>query len=355
MASLNLQALGVKSRPTIFSGTGPTLSNPGSPSPSGGFPTGTPIQSSHVSRDAAPVGSTPEGSTYYDPTTGQLNKFTNGQWSVVPANDTITTDNTPTSTAPSQAVIDPLLSALTGIDTSLAGTLGNAQTKFDNVIKGYNDQDALDANAHANQVTQNDQQLASNRWLSLLENSRSLGGLRSVLDSFGGLAGDGANIARSMAESAANRDFGDAKNNFETNTEQIGTNWQQALHDAEQRRQDANAALGADQAAARLAASQGRQNIFEKLANLFGTDTAQGQSYASKAGGENADIAKFQVAANAPGKYASASPLFTPQALQNVLSRTRQVGLGNGASQEPINSPLYQAPDRRKDQLPAVA
>jgi len=42
-----------------------------------------------------------------------------------------------TSTAPSQAVVDPLLSALTGIDTSLTGSLGNAQTKFDNVIKGY--------------------------------------------------------------------------------------------------------------------------------------------------------------------------------------------------------------------------
>lgn len=257
---------------------------------------------------------------------------------------------------PTDAQLSPLLSALSSLDTVLANRNKQSNDEYGRAIAGYNAQDAIDAAAHGQNVTQNEQTLTANDQAALLNAANGASGLRGVLSSLGGLAGSGMDVIRRLVGLAANSDAGAARQTFDTNANNLNTAWSQTTQAEKQRRADADATLQNNLQNNKADVLNSRQGIYQQLANLWGADTAQGADYASKAGALAAPIAATTKATVAP--YAAASSLFSPAALQSYLAGTQNLnaaasGNDNGGSATPINSPVYST--RRKDTLPGVA
>lgn len=246
----------------------------------------------------------------------------------------------------------PLLASLDSLNIILGNKNQQTRDEYDRVIKGYDDQDALDLAAKNENVVQNEQSLTANNQAALLNAANGSTGLRGVLASLGGLAGSGIDVIKRLVGLAANSDTGAARKTFETNASGINTSWAQAERGQRQRRDDAVAIRDNNLQNNEAQVLNSRQGIFQQLANLYGTGTAQGNEYAGKAGALAAPIAATTKASVAP--YATASSLFSPGALQTYLAGTQNLNVSTtGDSTTPINSPIYST--KKKDQLAGVA
>lgn len=254
---------------------------------------------------------------------------------------------------PSAASVNPLLASLAQLDPILQNKLSGAEQTYNRYIGQYDTQDALDKAAYEANQQKIAENLAGQRQTGLLNAVRGGEGLRAVLSSLGALAGSGENVVRRLVGLAANSDLGAADKTFATNTENLTQSWQNAEQAQRQRRIDAEAQRQADIQNAQADVLGSRQKILESLANLYGADTSRGQQYASQA----TSLAPQIAATTAPsvGRYAAPSSLFSPAAIQNYLAGTKNLSVStDGASNTPINSPLYSS-EKRKDNLPTVA
>lgn len=263
------------------------------------------------------------------------------------------------SAGPNIALLDkqasPLLSSLSSLDTVLGNRNQQAQDDYDRAITGYNAQDALDKQAYDQNVTQNNQNFTSGNQRALLNAANASTGLRGVLGSLGALAGSGAGVINHLVGNAENSDLGDARGTFDTNARTLSNDFARTDQLEKQRRADAGATLSNAKQNAQADVLNSRQSILQQLANLYGADTSQGVNYANDAAALAGPIANTTRATVAP--YQAASSLYSPTALQDYLSGTRNLTVNtSGGSQTPVNSPSYVAPGgQKKDTLPGVA
>lgn len=258
--------------------------------------------------------------------------------------------------AATQAAANPILASLGTLDGVLNNKLTQAQQTHDQFINKYNDLDAQDHTQLNNQTEQNNSNLASNDMAGLLNAARSGQGLRAVLASIGALSGSGQNILHRLVGEAANSDLNAAHQTFGTNATSLNEAGK-AMDSAERnRRVDADSALFNDQQDARASVLNSKKTLYDQLANLFGTGTAQGDDYAGKSAAlapQIADTTKASVAS-----YQPASSLYSPQSLSTYLAGTKNLNVntsgGPTTPSTPLNSPLFPS-GQKKDQLPGVA
>lgn len=257
---------------------------------------------------------------------------------------------------PSAAQVDPLLAALNSLDTILGNRNAQSDDEYNRAITGYNEQDTLDRKAYDDNVIQNETTLTSNNQRALLNAANGATGLRGVLASLGGLAGSGSDVISRLVGLAANSDTGEARETFDVNATNLGQSWGNAERAQRQRREDADATLKNNKQNNTASKLTSEQAIYEQLANIYGSDFAEGGTYASKASALAAPIAATTRATVAP--YQAASSSYSPAALKSYLAGTQnlEVNTGGGAGGEsmvPVNSPLFAS--KKKDSLSGVA
>lgn len=256
--------------------------------------------------------------------------------------------------AATMAAANPYLASLDSLDTILANKNAQSQAEYDRTIGEYNAADALDRAAHDKSVQQNETALTSGNQAALLNAANGAKGLRGVLASLGALGGSGLDVISRLVGLAANQDTGGVRKNFEANADSLNTNWAAAEQKQRQRRADADATRENNMQNNKANVLTSRQDMYQKLANIYGAGTAEGANYASRASALAPEIAATTRASVAP--YAAASNLFTPQALRQYLAGTQNLNTDtSGTPQKPINSPLFGQAEKKKDSLIGVA
>lgn len=257
------------------------------------------------------------------------------------------------TSGPSAAEIQGFLDAISQLDTILGNKNQQADKDYQDALKAYGDQNTIDAQRHADQVAQNEQNLERQRQQALLAGAQGGQGLRSVLDSLGALGGTGAVLANRAIAAAANQDLGNASDTFNTNATSIGNNWADAESAATKRDLEAKRQheLVLQQNEANVLAQ--KQSNYRDLANLFDQGSAQRAQYVLKANALGPDIAR--TTAPVSGTYAKSQALFAPADIKNYLAGTSDLTVntsGAGAnSSVPINSPLFATSSRKDKQL----
>lgn len=249
------------------------------------------------------------------------------------------------------ARVNPLIAQYNSLSTARETGLKAAQTEFDNMMKGYADQFAIDKQRYDSQVTQNEQNLTKNRQAALLQASQGGQGLRAVLAAMGALNGTGSVLADRAIAQAANKDIGEAQNTFDTNASTLTDAWADTEAEKEKR-----------EAAARLALENARNNVertyysnkidvLGRLASAYGNNP-QGLQYANQIGGLSDTLAR--IAPERAVSYADISSLYNPQNLANYLAGTKnlQVQAQSGNAQPNAPSSVVATPtQRRRDEL----
>lgn len=254
--------------------------------------------------------------------------------------------------APSEADTSPLLASLASLDTILGNKNSQSQAEHDRAIQGYDAQDKIDQDAITQNTTQNETNLTSDDWKALLNAANGATGLRGTLASIGALSGSGNDVVRHLTGLAASSDQGDARKTFDSNATSINQAAAQTSQLEKQRRADADATFENAKQNNNADVLTSKQSIFQKLADLYGTGTSQGNSYASQAASLAAPIAATTRATVAP--YAASSSLYSAPALKSYLAGTQNLQASatpasGAASSTPINSPAYVAPGSKKD------
>lgn len=255
----------------------------------------------------------------------------------------------PVRTGPSQAQLDPLLAALSSLDTTRDQGLAAAQSKFDRNRAAYDAENIQDRQNYEKQLAQNEGNLSANRHAALLQASQGGLGLRSVLASLGALSGTGGQLADQAIARAANKDIGAADDAFRTSADTLNTAWSDTERKQRQRDEDAKAAFENEQRSIQQNILQSRQGILTQLSNLFGADTEQGRNYASQAASLYPQIA--QNSQRSVGSYQAASPLYSEQALDTYKGGVRDLTVGTragGGNESVLNSPLFALPGARR-------
>lgn len=250
---------------------------------------------------------------------------------------------------PTQAQLDPLMAALSSTDTMRTNAQNEARSLYSKNISAYNAEDANDRQNYDKQVQQNEGNLATNRWASLLQGAQGAQGLRAVLGSLGALSGTGGQLADRAVASAANKDIGEANETFNTNAEGLNMAWQGTEREQRQRRSEADAARDNDLRGADSSWAQSRQGILTQLANLFGAGTSQGAQYSSEAAALYPQVA--QGSNRAVASYQAASPLYSQQALDTYKGGVRDLSVNTRGGATPGGPALVAAPTpRRRDE-----
>lgn len=257
-----------------------------------------------------------------------------------------------TASSITQEQANPLLASLRTLDTILGNKNAQSQEEFNRAKTGFDTQDILDKQNFEQNRFQNENTLTKNNQAALLNAANASTGLRGVLAGMGGLSGSGLDIIKRLTGLAANADTGNARQTFDTNATNLNTAWNQAEQTQRQRRQDAEATLANNLQNNKASVLTSRQSIFQKLADLFGAGTSEGNRYASEASALAAPIAETTRATVAP--YAAPSASFSPAALQSYLAGTQNLTASTTDTGAPINSPVYSS-SKKKDQLTGVA
>lgn len=259
--------------------------------------------------------------------------------------------------APTDADTAPLLASLSHLDEILNNRNTQSQQEHDAAVSSYDAQDALDHQAIDQNTHQNETNLTSDDWKALLNAANGATGLRGTLASIGALAGSGNDVVRRLTGLAASSDQGAAHKTFESNAGQINQAAAQTTQQEAQRRKDAEATLSNAFQDNKANVLTSKQDIYQKLASLYGSGTSQGNSYASQAASLAAPIAETTHAAVAP--YAAASSLYSPQALATYLAGTQNLTTSASPSTStdatPINSPSYVSTTKKDATLAGVA
>lgn len=251
-----------------------------------------------------------------------------------------------------QAQANPLLQALSGLDTTLSNNLKGVRDTYDQQMREYNDRFARDRANWEENVATNEGGLQSQRQNKMLSGARLSQGLNSILASMGALNGTGQFLANQAVEGITNRGLGEATETFQANARNINSAWEEAEQEARNREERAKQIRADQEANVRADILNRRQKILSDLGNLYGPDTVEGARYLGQAGslyGQIAETTRPNVA-----QYQEASSLYSPEALDSYLSgigntqvTSESRGSGGGV---PVNSPLFAGTRRRRDE-----
>lgn len=249
------------------------------------------------------------------------------------------------------AQVNPLIAAYNALDPARNTARNRSQSDYDNMISQYNDQFSTDKQRYGGQVTQNEQNLTGNRQAAMLQASQGGQGLRAVLAAMGALNGTGSTLADRAITQSANKDIGDAQNNFETNASTLQNAWADTEAEDKQRRGQAQSALQASFNNADTNFFNNKIDILGKLANAYGAGSAEGTRYANQAAGLYDTVAK--IPQGEAVSYTPVSSLYSPQNLANYLAGTKnlQVQAQGGNAQPNVPSIVATPTPKRKDEL----
>jgi hypothetical protein len=166
----------------------------------------------------------------------------------------------------------------------------------------------------------------------------------------GALNGTGSILADRAIGQAANKDIGEAQNNFETNASTLTGAWADTEAQDKQRRSQAQSALEASFNNADTSFYNNKIDILGKLANVFGADSGQGAGYANEAASLYGKVAK--IPQGQAVSYTPVSSLYSPQNLAKYLAGTNnlQVQTQSGNTQ-PSTPSVVATVSKRKDEL----
>lgn len=251
-----------------------------------------------------------------------------------------------------QAQANPLLQALSGLDTTLSNNLKGVRDTYDQQMREYNDRFARDRANWEENVATNEGGLQSQRQNKMLSGARLSQGLNSILASMGALNGTGQFLANQAVEGITNRGLGEATETFQANARNINSAWEEAEQEARNREERAKQIRADQEANVRADILGKRQQILSQLGQLYGPDTAEGARYLGQAGSLYGQIA--QTTRPNVAQYQEASSLYSPSALESYLSgigntqvTSESRGSGGGV---PVNSPLFAGTRRRRDE-----
>jgi hypothetical protein len=231
---------------------------------------------------------------------------------------------------PSSAQVNPLLDDInTQLPTTLTNLNNTSQADYDKAIAGYTAQDAIDQANITGNVQSNEQSLTANEHAALINAINGESGLNGELSSIGGLSGSGADVVSGLVGSAEGSDLGSARSTFNTNAATINTAAEATTQAEKQRMDDAAATLANDESNNSTNVLTSQQSIYQQLANLYGTGTAEGNDYAAKAAALTA-----QITAQSKGTvagYDTGSSLYTPAALATYLAGTQNLSATTSA------------------------
>jgi hypothetical protein len=258
---------------------------------------------------------------------------------------------------PTAAQLAPSLASLDQLGDN--GTIINnknaqSQDEYQKAIDGFATSDALDKQHYDDNTAKNETAYTNNNHSALINAANASTGLRGVLASMGALSGSGSDIVDRLVGLAANSDTGAARKDFTTNATTLNDAFDTADAASKKRITDANDTLANNKQNNEANVLTSRQAIYDKLATLFGSNSAEGNDYSTKSAALAAPIAATTRAQVSP--YEKASSLYSPAALQSYLGGTQNLNVntsGNATPSAPINAPNYGS--ATKDKLTGVA
>ena len=242
--------------------------------------------------------------------------------------------------------------SINSLDEILNNALAKITGTYDNIVAGYDQNDAQNETAYQTQKSANEnnrQQQHQNALLSAAQGGR---GLRATLASLGALGGTGSLLANRAISDTANADIGAADKTFDTNATTLSTADDYTKADQLKRRQEAADAKAGEESAARNDSLTLRQNLLKDMSGFWGKagNNAQADNYMGQASSLTPQIASNTRAQVTP--YKATDLAYNAGQLQNYLGGAKNMAVqaGGGQSGAAINSPLF-ATTRKRDDL----
>ena len=258
-----------------------------------------------------------------------------------------TVDTTAAARAATQKSIDSL-------DTVLGNGLSDITKRYQNILAGYGEEEALNAKTYNDQVNQNEQTRTDTRQQALLAGAQGGQGLRATLASLNALGGTGALLANRAIAQTVNKDIGEGDKVFSNNATQLDNANNAMVADQKKRRQEADDARVGEEQALRKSVAANKQSLFEKMAGYFSDigNTGAAGDYISRAGSLAPEIASYTRAQVTP--YTPRNIGFEGGQLQKYLAGANDMTVkladgGNGG--QSLNNPLYALTKKRDQQV----
>lgn len=251
-----------------------------------------------------------------------------------------------------QAAVDNTKKALSSLDDELSVGYGNIDDSYNSLLGRYNKERGRNRADYDEETVTNTTNLQKNKQNALVSAAQGLRGLRGVLSSIGALSGDGSTLANRAVTTEANQDIGGAADNFAGNARTLDKAWSRFDEEDDDRRAEARTAKENQRTALEGKIAEKRQNMYQKLAELFGEvdNTGEAKSWLDKAGDLNTTIARKSRVASTP--FSARKAAFTPGELENYLAGAGDmtVEVRDGSLQAGGPNPLLAASQNEDDE-----
>lgn len=249
--------------------------------------------------------------------------------------------------------------AIDSLDTELNTQYSNIDGSYNGVTGQYDREAQKVAADHEEQTVTNNNNLSQDRQNALLAAAQGRRGLRGTMSAMGALSGDGIKLADRVVTEGANDDIGAATDTAATNAISLDKAKSNFDEEDKQRRAEASTARQNSRTAAEGAVLSKRQQMLQKMAELFAEaeDGGSATRYLNEAGALNEGIAQKTAVAAAP--IVAKSAAFTPGKLGEYLAgagdMTVEVGAGAPGGANPTTILAGRnGTRRREDELVAA-
>ncbi len=180
-------------------------------------------------------------------------------------------------------------------------------------------------------------------------------GLRGTLASIGALSGDGQVLADRAVTEGANDDIGAARDTSAANTMQLDKAKKRFDEEDSVRRNEAWTAKGNQETALEGTILSKRQQMLQKLADLFraGGQGGRADNYVAEAAGLNEGIAQKSAVGSTP--FTQRAAAFTPGKLAEYLAGAGDMTVGVAGGDGGGLSPTIVAARRKKEEEKVAA
>ena len=255
-----------------------------------------------------------------------------------------------------QAAVDATNASLGSLGTILAQALASAETGYNNANSQFNSQEKLQREQYDEGTLGNMKNYDSNLAASLRAGRSGLSGLMAALRGGGGGGNQFARdwVQNTVADTTSN-DIREGFGTYDENRSELDNSINTFLTELKGKRQQNEDTLENNRRAARLYDAEQRQNLFQKLAELYSTGgrTGEASNYLAQAGAQAPVIASnmgSQVSAYDTAPIEVDSPditAFESPEKQSMTATDSKSGRGSG---------IFSLTDpRRKERREALA
>lgn len=259
--------------------------------------------------------------------------------------------------APNQAAVDNTQRAIAEIPGLLKAALASEAQTYDNTNAGFNAQQDQQQKTYDTSTTTNQQNYDSNFMDSIRAGIKGLGGLMALLRGTGAGGGTADQQVRDVVGGVTANDIRTGADTQKENQTALDSSLSSFLGDLRQKREENKDTHVNNERAIRRSSNSQLQDLYSRMAGYYGDagNTAQRDAFMAGAGGLTPEIAadtRSQVS-----KYDTTPVVIHAPNLTAFSAPTQPNVVAAPSDNSQVGSGIFtiSAPDRRKDQTPALA